>query len=101
MRIIASMVIAAFALIISSFLFADAFKNRNNGDDTISVTGSGKTDFTSDLIVWSGTFSRKAFTLKDAYSALDSDRAQIRSYLLSKGIAQNEVVFSDVNFNKD
>jgi hypothetical protein len=39
--------------------------------------------------------------LKDAYAALDSDREKIKSYLLSKGIQSNEVVFSAVNFNKD
>jgi hypothetical protein len=39
--------------------------------------------------------------LKDAYASLDSDREKIKSYLLSKGIPSNEVVFSAVNFNKD
>ncbi|HEY0090917.1 MAG TPA: SIMPL domain-containing protein [Flavobacterium sp.] len=94
-------IIIAIAVIISAFLFSDAFKNRNAADDTISVTGLGKKDFTSDLIVWSGSFSKKSLTLKDAYAALDADREKIKSYLKSKGLNENEIVFSAVNFNKD
>lgn len=101
MRNTVNFVIIALAVVISAFLFSNAFQNRNQGNDTISVTGSGKTDFTSDLIVWSGSFSRKNFTLKDAYASLDADREQIKSYLTSKGLSANEVVFSAVNFNKD
>jgi hypothetical protein len=57
------------------------------------VTGLGKKDFVSDLIVWSGSFSKKSMILKDAYAALDSDREKIKSYLLSKGIQSNESCF--------
>jgi hypothetical protein len=94
-------IIIAFAVIVSAYLFSNAFKNRNQSSDTISVTGSGKKDFVSDLIVWSGSFSKKSMTLKDAYAALDSDRENIRKYLISKGIKPDEMVFSAVNFNKD
>jgi hypothetical protein len=101
MKINSSSVIIALAVIISAFLFSDAFKNRNQSNDTISVTGLGKKDFVSDLIVWSGSFSRKSFTLKEAYAALDTDRENIKKYLSSKGISAGEIVFSAVNFNKD
>ncbi|MGO4822334.1 MULTISPECIES: SIMPL domain-containing protein [unclassified Flavobacterium] len=91
----------SIALIISAFLFSNAFQNRNRSSDTISVTGLGKTDFVSDLIVWSGSFSRKSSTLKEAYALLDGDRAKIKSYLMSSGIAEKDIVFSAVNFNKN
>jgi hypothetical protein len=39
--------------------------------------------------------------LKEAYASLDADRERIKSYLISKGIASSEIVFSAVNFNKD
>ena len=93
-------IIIAVAVVLAAFLFSDAFKNRNAGNDAISVTGLGKKDFTSDLIVWSGSFSKKSMTLKDAYAAIDADREKIKSYLLSKAI-KDEIVFSAVNFNKD
>lgn len=101
MKTNANTIIIGLAIVLSAFLFSNAFKNRNQSNDTISVTGLGKKDFTSDLIVWSGSFSRKSFTLKDAYAALDSDRESIKKYLVSKGIGKDEIVFSAVNFNKD
>ncbi|KQB38234.1 SIMPL domain containing protein [Flavobacterium daejeonense] len=94
-------IIIALAIVISAYLFSNAFQNRNKNTDTISVTGLGKTDFVSDLIVWSGSFSRKSATLKEAYASLDTDRDKIKSYLAGKGIKSNEIVFSAVNFNKD
>ena len=96
-----NVIIIAIAMVISAYLFSNAFQNRNKNTDTISVTGLGKTDFVSDLIVWSGSFSRKSPTLKEAYASLDADREKIKSYLSGKGIAANEIVFSAVNFNKD
>lgn len=101
MKANANSIIIALAVIISAYLFSDAFKKRNQSNDTISVTGLGKKDFVSDLIVWSGSFSRKSFTLKEAYAALDTDRENIKKYLTSKGIGADEIVFSAVNFNKD
>ena len=94
-------IIIACSAIICAFLFSSAFENRNKSSDTISVTGLGKKDFVSDLIVWSASFSKKSLTLKEAYAALDSDREKIKSYLTGKGIASNDIVFSAVNFNKD
>lgn len=101
MKTNANALIIAVAAILCAFLFSSAFKNRNQSNDTISVTGLGKQDFTSDLIVWSGSFSRKSYTLKEAYASLDIDRENIKKYLTSKGIANDEIVFSAVNFNKD
>ena len=96
-----NVIIIALAIIISSYLFSDAFQNRNQSNDTISVTSLGKKDFVSDLIVWSGSFSKKSYTLKEAYAALDSDREKIKTYLSGKGIASSDIIFSAVNFNKD
>ncbi len=96
-----NMIIIAVAVIISAYLFSNAFQNRNQSNDTISVTGLGKKDFISDLIVWSGSFTQKNMTLKEAYASLDRDRENIKNYLSKKGIKAEEMVFSAVNFNKD
>lgn len=93
--------IIGVAVVIAAFLFSSAFKNRNQSNDTISVTGLGKKDFVSDLIVWSSSFSKKNMNLKEAYAALDKDREIIKSYLISKGIPESNIVFSAVNINKD
>lgn len=93
--------IFGLAFVLSAFFLSDAIKNRNSSADTISVTGLGSTDFTSDLIVWNSTFSKKSTELKSAYASLESDREAIRSYLISKGVKENEIIFSSVNISKD
>lgn len=94
-------VVAALGIIIAAWILGDAVKNRNQSENTISVTGSGYKDFTSDLIVWTGSFSRKSMELQTAYAELNRDREAIREYLTSKGIRDSIMVFSSVNMTKD
>lgn len=94
-------IIIAAALVFSIVLLTNAYKNRYRSNDIISVTGLGKKDFKSDLIVWNGSFSRKYFDLKVAYEALKSDKENIEKYLTSKGVNTKEIVFSSVDINKE
>jgi uncharacterized protein len=94
-------IIIALAIIIAAFLFSNAFLNRNQSNNTISVTGLGSKSFVSDLIVWSGSFGKKSFELKDAYAQLDKDRESIRKYMISKGLKPENMVFSAVDINKE
>ena len=94
-------IIIAAAIVLTALTFSDAFKNRNSKSNSISVTGLGKKDFVSDLIVWSGSFTKKRDNLKVAYAELDSDRENIRKYLISKGIKQDNIIFSAVEINKE
>lgn len=93
--------IIALAIVITALTFASAFINRNRTANSISVTGLGSQDFTSDLIVWSGSFHRKSANLKDAYAQLDKDRDDIKAYLISKGVGAPEIIFSAVEINKE
>lgn len=94
-------IIVAIAMIITALILSNAFLNRNKHSHAISVTGLGKKDFSSDLIVWNGSFSRRSAELKAAYSELDSNRGVIRKYLISKGIKSAEIIFSAVSISKD
>lgn len=93
-------VIAALGFIIGLAFLGSAIKNRNRAENTISVTGLGTKTFTSDLIAWSGNFSRNSFELKTAYDQLANDRKIIENYLISKGIPKKEIVFSAVDIRK-
>ncbi|WP_300670140.1 SIMPL domain-containing protein [Soonwooa sp.] len=93
--------IAALGLIIATAFLSNAIKNRNKGDNTISVTGLGSKTFTSDLITWSGSFSKNNMDLKSAYDELANDKNVIAQYLKSKGIKDNEMVFSAVDIQKN
>lgn len=92
--------IAALGFVLGLALLGSAIKNRNKSENTISVTGLGTKKFTSDLITWDGNFSRNSFELQSAYNELAADRKVISDYLVSKGIKQNEMVFSAVDIQK-
>lgn len=100
MKLYLNSLIIALAVVITAILFSNAFKNRNKTNDTISVTGLGKKDFVSDLIVWSGSFTRQSKELKEAYALLDKDRETIQNYLVSKGLKAENIVFSAVNIEQ-
>ena len=96
-----SSIIIGLSVIITAMVLGNAFQNRNKSANTIAVTGLGTKDFVSDLIVWSGNFSKRNMILKDAYAELDRDRETIRKYLNSKGISDANIVFSAVGINKE
>ena len=69
--------------------------------DDISVTGSTTKDFTSDLIVWRASFTKKDFDLKTAYKQIKDDRNSISIFLLSKGATENDITFKSIDIKKD
>lgn len=101
MKNIVNSTIIGLAVILTAYILSSAYQNRNNSNNTISVTGLGEKDFVSDLIVWSGWFIKKNMVLKDAYADLDRDRENIKKYLVSKGIKDNQIIFSAVDINKE
>ena len=99
-RNIIAIAIAAAGFVIGLALLGNAIKNRNKSENTISVTGLGSKKFTSDLITWSGNFSKNNFELRIAYDELAEDRRVIEKYLLTKGIKKDQIVFSAVDIQK-
>lgn len=93
--------VIAISIIAGTIILGGAFKNRNNYTQKIAVTGLGSRDFESDLVVWSGNFSRTSFELKNAYQTLDSDRELIKKYFSTKGVNAKEIIFSSVSISKN
>lgn len=94
-------VIIGLSFIIGLFIIGKAYQSRSKAMETVRVTGSAEKDFTSDLVVWKGIYSRKSMDLKTAYAQLKEDENTIRAYLSGKGIQNNEMVFSSININKE
>ena len=90
-------IIFGVAIIVAAYLLGDAFVNRNAKSKVLSITGLGETDFTSDLIVWEGSFQKENENLKVAYAALAEDKKAVHDYLVSKGINAENIVFNAVN----
>jgi uncharacterized protein len=94
-------IIIGLTILLTGLTFSRAFINRNRANNSISVTGLGSKDFVSDLIVWNGWFIKKNLSLKDAYTELDKDREKIKTYLLSKNVTAEKIVFSAVEIEKE
>lgn len=93
--------IIAVSVIVGLFIVGNAYKYKFKSTETISVTGLAEKNFTSDLIVWSGSFNRYGLELKSAYAILKADESDIRSYLNSRGIADSNIVFSSIAISKN
>jgi len=94
-------ILIACSVIIAGYLLASGYQNRAKVSQAISVTGSGEENFTSDLIVWRASFSKRDMVLKQAYADLNEDQKTIRKYLTSKGVKSDEIVFEAVDIQKD
>lgn len=93
--------VIGMAAVLSVWLLGRAYNYKFRTSETVAVVGLAEVDFTSDLIVWEGSFSRRADGLRDAYASLKEDENLIRSYLREKGIADSSMVFSSVDILKD
>ena len=91
-----SAIIFSIAIVIAAWFLGEAYVSRANPDGVISVTGSGSENFTSDLIVWEGRFSRVSPNLEKAYNDLNTDKETVRNYLINKGIKESNIVFNSV-----
>lgn len=87
--------------LISVVLLTNAYKNRNSAKNMIHVTGLGKKDFKSDLVIWSGNFEKKGITLEQASLLLNTDKDIVKKYFLNKGVQEGQIVFSAVDIRKD
>lgn len=95
-----SAIIFGIAIVAASIFLGKAYTDRNKVDGQIEVTGLGKTDFSSDLIVWEGSFGSENTNLKQAYLSLEEKKSTINAYLTNKGIQPEELIYSAVSTNK-
>ena len=93
--------ILAVAVIITAMILAGAYKSKFNKQVTISVTGLAEKSFASDLIVWRGEYQRKSLDLKAAYALIKNDESNVKQYLKSNEIKENEIVFSSIDIEKE
>jgi len=93
--------ILAVAVIITALILAGAYKSKFNKQVTISVTGLAEKSFASDLIVWRGEYQRKSLDLKAAYALIKNDESNVKQYLKSNEIKENEIVFSSIDIEKE
>lgn len=87
-------------VIVVALILKSTVINRNSANDSITVTGLGTIDFTSDEIFWSGDYSVEAANAKEAYKIMQENKEKVKNFFLSKGFKENEFTFGDINFSK-
>lgn len=92
-------VILALGLVVASYVVTGGIVSVKGEQKIITVTGSAKKQFKSDLIVWRGTFSSQSVQLTEAFSVLKNSMKKVKDYLSGKGIAEGDMVFSSISTN--
>ena len=86
------------ATIVSSIIFSKGFlKVMQFTREVITVTGSAQKEITSDLIIWNGNFSRREADLATAYKKLKEDLEKVKSYLISQGVNEKDIIVSQIS----
>lgn len=94
-------VILGISIIISFGLASFTFY-KIRAADYISTTGSAKKAVTSDKVKWISTITRvvKLSTVKDGYAKMDADLKEVKSFLATNGIPENEITINPVFMNE-
>lgn len=87
----------ALGLVLASIIGGYSFVKGKRGDQTIVVTGSARKRIKSDLVIWRSGVSYQADTLADAYRSLSENVPRVKSYLISKGIPENQITISSIS----
>lgn len=99
-KVIGSIVVAcilAIGLFASTMVGVNGVVKIKSAETSIIVTGSEKQQITSDLIVWTGTFSTKSPVITEAYAELEENRNKIQKYMVDHEIKEEDIVFSSIN----
>ncbi len=96
----AKYIILGIAAVLSAYVLGRAYTYKYRAQDTVVVTGLGETEFTSDLIVWSGTLTAEAQNVATGYAQIEQSKKKVQDYLAAKGLPAEAVVFEFVNVDK-
>lgn len=92
-----SYAILFFTVIIGCCILGEAYKYKYREQQTITVTGLGEQEFTSDMIVWRGWIVVDDQSIANGYAKLEGDKAKVLKFIESNGIKSDEVVFQFVD----
>ncbi len=87
-------VICSTAFVLAAMVLAAAYTSRSRSEGTISVTGLGETEFTSDMIVIEGSIKVKNDVAAEGYVELEDQREKVVAFLVSKGVSGESISFN-------
>jgi len=89
--------VLAIAVVVSTTIGGWFFVKGKRGDQTITVTGSARKRIRSDLVIWRSAVTYQAPVLSEAYRSLSEAVPKVKAYLISKGIADNQITISSIS----
>lgn len=92
--------IVAATVIAAAVVVSRAYTYRYRTAGTISVTGLGETEFTSDLVVLRGCIEVENFDAGEAYRAIERDKLSVETFMTSHGIQPSEISFAMISVDK-
>ncbi len=95
-----SILLISISVIITGLILGRSYLAKGKADPKINVVGMGEESFDSDLIVWNASFSRNDYDLKSAYTSLNRDLRELKSYLKKKGVDSKDIIIEAANIEK-
>ncbi|GAB6181337.1 SIMPL domain-containing protein [Desulfotomaculum defluvii] len=86
----------ALSLVICAMVLANPLSNFAASKTSIVVTGAAKKEIVSDLAVWRGSFYQESSNLPEAYGSLKKALDTVKSYLVGKGISEDQIIVSSI-----
>ena len=84
----------SLGILIAAIVIAAAYtEGHKPAQGTITVTGLGETEFTSDLIVINGEIESENYDAAEAYHTLELNREKVVAFLVSKGVKAENISF--------
>ena len=84
----------AISFVLAAIIVAAAYtEGHKPAMGTITVTGLGETEFTSDLIVINGSIQADNYDAAEAYHTLEQHRNKVVAFLASKGVKEEYISF--------
>ena len=86
--------------IVCVVLLGRYYTYKYRAQETVTVTGLGETEFTSDLIVWPGGLTAEAENVARGHAEIEAGKAKDQKDLAERGLPAEAVVFEFVNVEK-
>lgn len=94
--IILGLCIAGATILSTVVLSKGVIQIKKLTEEVIEVKGSAEEKIISDYVVWNSVFSRRDPEITVASAKLGEDLKKVKTYLLSKGVKEDEIVVSQV-----
>lgn len=93
-------IILSVSVIISCVIGVNGLAEFKRKKYSINIKGYTKQQILSDWIVWTGYYDVQSDNLKDGYALLETDKEKVNDYLINKGFAEGDLIYSSISISE-